>query len=182
MIKQMKLDLENDPKNPLIQVLATVELMIESKYEECINRARQLQRMMPNNPLLMLVLFQCYTETGEYDLAIIELKKVFNQIADERVIKILDEEYKNEGFKKALNAAADEWVERPNFASAQHAIMLYAYGGNTDKALYWLEKAYIRRDPANPYIGVVPNLRPYHDEPRYIEIMQRMNLPLGKFQ
>jgi hypothetical protein len=76
--------------------------------------------------------------------------------------------------KKHLNAAADEWVERPNFASAQHAIMLYAYGGNADKALYWMEKAYIRRDPANPYIGVIPNLRAYHDEPRYIEIMQRM--------
>jgi len=48
----------------------------------------------------MLALFQCYTETGEYDLAIIELKKVFNQIADEKVIKILDEEYKNEDLKK----------------------------------------------------------------------------------
>lgn len=182
MRKQMKLALENDPKNPLIQVLATVEMMIEAKYEECILKARQLQTMMPNNPLLMLVLFQCFTETGEYGLAINELKKVFNQIADDRVIKILDEEYKNEGFRRALIAAADEWVERPNFASAQHAIMLYAYGGNTDKALYWLEKAYIRRDPANPYIGVIPNLRPYHEEPRYIEIMQRMNLPLGKSQ
>jgi hypothetical protein len=59
--------------------------------------------------------------------------------------------------------------------------MLYAYGDNKDKALYWLEKAYIREDPANPYIGVVPYLRPYHDESRYIEIMQRMNLPLGEF-
>ena len=182
MRKQMQLALENDPKNPLIQVLATVEMMIDAKYEECILKARQLQTMMPNNPLLMLVLFQCFTETGEYGLAINELKKVFNQIADDRVIKILDEEYKNEGFRRALNAAADEWVERPNFASAQHAIMLYAYGGNADKALYWLEKAYIRRDPANPYIGVIPNLRPYHEEPRYIEIMQRMNLPLGKSQ
>ena len=182
MRKQMQLALENDPKNPLIQVLATVEMMIDAKYEECILKARQLQTMMPNNPLLMLVLFQCFTETGEYGLAINELKKVFNQIADDRVIKILDEEYKNEGFRRALIAAADEWVERPNFASAQHAIMLYAYGGNADKALYWLEKAYIRRDPANPYIGVIPNLRPYHEEPRYIEIMQRMNLPLGKSQ
>lgn len=181
MREQMKLALETDPKNPLIQVLAIVELMVDSKYDECIERARQLQIMMPNHPLLMLALFQCFTETGEHDLAIIELKKVFSQIADERVISILDEEYKLKGFQEALIAAADEWVERPDFASAQHAIMLYAYGGNTDKALYWLEKAYIRRDPANPYIGVIPNLRPYHEESRYIEIMQRMNLPLGEF-
>jgi TolB-like protein len=182
MREQMKLALENDPKNPLIQVLATVELMVESKNEECITKARQLQAMMPNNPLLMLVLFQCFTETGEHELAIVELKKVFSQIADEKLVNILGETYSKEGFKKALHTAADEWVERPDFASAQHAIMLYAYAGNADKALYWLEKAYIRRDPANPYIGVIPNLRPYHQEPRYIEIMQRMNLPLGDFQ
>ena len=81
-----------------------------------------------------------------------------------------------------LYSAADVWVERPAFASAQHAIMLYAYGGNSDKALYWLEKAYIREDPSNPYIGVIRYLRPFHDEPQYIEIMQRMNLPLGEFQ
>ena len=41
---------------------------------------------------------------------------------------------------------------------------------------------YIRKDPSNPYIGVIPNLRPYHDELRYIEIVERMNLPLGEFQ
>ena len=182
MRAHMKLALENDPKNPLIQVLATVELMIESKYDLCIDRAIQLQTMMPNNPLLMLVLFQCFTETGEYDKAIIELRKIFNQLADDTVIGTLDREYNSAGFKEALIAAADIWTERFAGASAQHATMLYAYGGNIEKMLYWLERAYIRRDPSNPYLGVIPSLRPYHDEPRYTEIMQRMNLPLGDFQ
>ena len=181
MKEQMTLALENDPGNPLIQVLEKVELLIESEYDLCIERSIQLQSRMPNNPLLMLVLFQCYTETGQYELAINELKKMLNQLADETIIKVLDKKFKNEGFRNALIAAADLWVELPSFASAQHAIMLYSYGGNKEKALYWLEKAYIREDPANPYMGVVPYLRPYHDEPRYIEIMQRMDLPLGEF-
>lgn len=179
MKEQMNLALENDPKNPLIQVLEKVELMIESEFDLCIEKSILLQRMMPNNPLIMVVLFQCYAESEQYDLAINELKKILNQLADEKVIKILDEKYKNEGFRKALSAAADFWIELPGFASAQHAVMLYSYASNKDKALYWLEKTYIREDPANPYIGVVPYLRPYHDEPRYIEIMQRMNLPTG---
>ena len=182
MREQMKLALDNDPKNPLIQVLATVELMAESNYELCISKSKQLQAMMPNNPLLMLVLFQCYTETGEYDLAIIELRKIIGQLADETVIDILNAEYGNAGFEKALIAAADNWTERFQDASAQHAYTLYAYGGHLEKMLYWLERAYIRRDPANPYLGVIPCLRPYHNEPRYIEIIQRMNLPLGDFE
>jgi hypothetical protein len=85
-------------------------------------------------------------------------------------------------FKEALNAATDVWVANPDFAAVQQATMLYAYAGRTDKMLYWLERSYIREDPSNPYIGVMPFFRPHHEEPRYIEIMQRMNLPFGKFQ
>jgi adenylate cyclase len=182
MREQMRLALDNDPKNPLIQVLASVELMIESQYDLCIETASQLQSIMPNNPLIMLVLFVCYTEMGNSDLAVDELRKIFTQLADEKVINTLDKEYKNKGFKEALNAATDVWVANPDFAAVQQATMLYAYAGRTDKMLYWLERSYIREDPSNPYIGVMPFFRPHHEEPRYIEIMQRMNLPFGKFQ
>lgn len=181
MREQMQLAIDTDPKNPLIQVLAQVELMIESKYDSCIARTIQLQKVMPNNPLVMLILFQCYTETGDYDSAIIELAKVFKQLADEELIQLLNEIYKQQGFKEALIAAADDWTDRFDFVSAQHATMLYAYGGDTEKTLFWLERAYIRKDPSNPYLGVIPSLRPYHGEARYIEIIQRMNLPLGEF-
>jgi len=181
MREQMKLALETDPKNPLIQVLAQVELLMESRYDSCIAQTSQLQKLMPNNPLVMLILFQCYTETGAYDSAIIELNKILYQLADDKVAETLHMVYANQGFKKALMAAADCWIERFEFVSAQHATMLYAYGGDTQKTLYWLERAYIRKDPSNPYLGVIPSLRPYHDEPRYIEIMKRMNLPLGEF-
>jgi len=182
MRETMKRARELDPYNIIIQILEGVELMAQSKYDLSINKMSQLQMIMPNNPLLMIILFQCYAETGKYDLAINELKKILNQVADETVIKTLDKEYSKAGFKKALNATADVWVERATFVSAQQVMMLYAYGGNTDKFLYWLEKMYIRKDPDNPYIGVLPIARPYQNEPRYIEIMQRMNLPLGKFE
>lgn len=109
MREQMTLALENDPKNPLIQALATVELMVESKYDSCIIKAKQLQAMMPNHPLLMLILFQCYTETAEYDLAIIELRKIFGQLADDIVIETLNGEYTEAGFQSSLTAAADNW-------------------------------------------------------------------------
>jgi tetratricopeptide (TPR) repeat protein len=170
-----------DPRNPLIQVLATVELMVSAEYEQCIVKATQLQSLMPNNPLLMLDLFICYAETGDYDRAINELNKVFSQLANEEVINILNEEYKRSGFKSAMNAAADAWIEGSEFVSAQHATMLYAYGENEEKMLYWLDRAYIRRDPSNPSLGVLPYFREYADHPRYLEILQRMNLPTDPF-
>ena len=182
MRETMNRAMEIDPYNPLFQILISVELVVELKYDLCINKMSQLQMMIPDNPLVMIVLFQCYAETGQYDLAVNELKKILSQVADEEVIKTLDKEYSKSGFKKALNTTANVLAESSTFISSQQMMLLYGYAGNSDKFLYWLEKAYIRRDPDIPYIGVFPFCRPYQDEPRYIEIMERMKLPLGDFE
>ncbi len=182
MRETMKRARELDPHNIIIQILEGVELMVESKYDLSINKMSQLQMIMPNNPLLMVILLQCYAETGKHDLAINELKKILNQVTDETVLKTLDKEYSKLGFKKALNATADVLVESSGFVSAQHVATIYGYAGNVDKMLDWLEKMYIRGDPDLPYIGVLPFFRQYHDEPRYIEIVQRMKLPLGELE
>jgi TolB-like protein/Tfp pilus assembly protein PilF len=180
MRETMKRALEIDPNNYLIQTLAGVNLMVESKYELCINSMSQLQKIIPNDPIISNVLFVCYAETGKHDLAIIELKKRLNSEADETIIKTLDEEFNKAGFKKAVSAVADVWEEQS--PPANKMVMLYAYAGNVDKMLDWIEKMYIRKHPGLQYIGAIPYYRSYQEEPRYIEIMHRMNLPLGEFQ
>jgi adenylate cyclase len=184
MRETMKRALEIDPNNYLIQALECVEIMVESKYELGINKASHLRQIWRNNPIISNVLFVCYTETGKYDLAINELKKknLKGQVIYEMMISTVDEEYSSTGFKEALNAAADAWVERSTYVEAGGMPKLYGYAGNTDKTMDWLEKMYIRGDPGIQYIGVVPLYRLYRNEPRYIEIMKRANLPLGEFQ
>lgn len=180
MKDQMQRALLTDPRNPLILVLAQVEEMVGLNWSSSIEGSKELQQMMPNNPLLMLILFISYAETGAYDQAIEELVKVFSQLADDEVISTLKETYDENGFQSALLAAADNWTQRFENASAQHANMLYAYGGDTEKMFYWLDRMYIRRDPAAPYLGIQPWLRPYADHPRYTEILKRLNLPGGQ--
>ena len=114
--------------------------------------------------------------------AIEQFITLFNQLGSEQVAEILDREYSNKGFEKGLEATADILAESSEFISTQVLMSLYAYAGNTDKFLYWLEKTYIRKNPDLPYIGVIPVFKRFENELRYIEIMQRMNLPLGKFE
>lgn len=182
MREQMRMALTTDPKNPLIRVLAQVELMVELNCQACIEQSVELQQMLPNNPLLMLVLFICYAETGSHDRAIGELEKIFNQLADEEVISTLKSVYADQGFQQALIAATDDWTGRFENASAQYANMLYCYGGDQEKMFYWLDRMYIRRDPASPSLAVMPYLRPYSDHPRYVEILRQLDLPLGAFE
>ncbi len=48
-----------------------------------------------------------------------------------------------------------------------------------DKAMEWLEKGFEVRDPVMPYIATHGFLfEPLFDNPRFIEILQKMNLPL----
>jgi len=183
MRAEMKLALENDPNNLLIQSMNAVRLFIEAKYDSSININKKLKTVMPNNPLVLSVLFQSYAQIGEYDLAINEVTKNLEVLADETVVNTLIDEYAHTDFKSALDETADVWEARfdTDALNSFLLIMLYAHADNTEKTLHWIEKGYFRKDGGMPYLGVEPFLIPYHKEPRFIEIMERMDLPFGKF-
>lgn len=182
MRETMKKAKELDPHNALFKILEGVELMVDSKYDLAIKNMTKLQMMMPTTRLIITILVQCYTETGQYDLAIEQLKTLFNTMGAQQLSEVLDSTYKNQGFEEGLETIANILEGNSDYMAAQIFMSLYAYSGNTDKYLDWLEKAYIRKDADVPYIGVIPVYQRYKDEPRYIEIMQRMKLPLGKFE
>ena len=92
---------------------------------------------------------------------------------------ILEETYKSAGFRAALNVTADalsKISEKPHLWSLT-IMQLYLLAENREKSLYWLEKMYIRKDPNLPYYAIIgPGTKRYQNEPRYIEIMERINL------
>ncbi len=48
-----------------------------------------------------------------------------------------------------------------------------------DKAMEWIEKGFEVRDPVMPYIATHGFLcEPLFDNPRFIDIVEKMNLPL----
>lgn len=59
-----------------------------------------------------------------------------------------------------------------------HAHM-YAFAGDKDNAMEWLEKAYEMRDPMMPYVGA-PIFDLLDDDPRCQDLLRRMNLPVGQ--
>jgi hypothetical protein len=56
---------------------------------------------------------------------------------------------------------------------------MYLYAEDKDQAMEWLEKAYAMRDPMMPYVGS-PYFDLLDDDPRYQDLLRRMNLPIGK--
>ena len=173
--EQMDLALDLDPLNPLIQGFHGVLLMQSGQYDKFLGIFE------PQSPsgLGNMGLFIVFSKTNQYDKAIEQLKKNLASKKHEKVIEALDETYKRTDFITALKVTADALadISETAFVSPSLILQLYAMAGDTENILYWIEKLYIRRDPNLPYWAIIgPLTRDYQDEPRYIEIMKRINL------
>ena len=53
----------------------------------------------------------------------------------------------------------------------------YIYAGDYDRAMDWLEEAFEVRDPILTGIGTSPLYDPLRSDPRFQDLLRRMNLP-----
>jgi hypothetical protein len=73
----------------------------------------------------------------------------------------------------------DELMEPPGqaYVSPFHVALVYIALGEVDHALTWMEKAYEDRSLMMSWARNDPRLDPLRDEPRFQELMRRMNFP-----
>ncbi len=57
--------------------------------------------------------------------------------------------------------------------------LVYVGLGDRDAAFDELERAYQDRDFLLLWLGVDPPYEPLHDDPRYVELLNRIGLPQG---
>lgn len=54
---------------------------------------------------------------------------------------------------------------------------MFAHAGDNDSALQWLERAYQNRESPMMRLGVFWDWHDLHSEPRFQDLLRRMNLP-----
>jgi tetratricopeptide (TPR) repeat protein len=64
-----------------------------------------------------------------------------------------------------------------NEANGQYIAAVHGGLGEKDKAFEWLEKDYQSRSGKLAEIGWTASLQPLRDDPRFKDLMKRMNLP-----
>jgi len=67
----------------------------------------------------------------------------------------------------------EEYQQRNAWGVAE----IYAALGEKDEAFRWLEKGYEYRHNWIPWIGWNPNYEPLRDDPRFGDLLRRMNFP-----
>ncbi len=173
--EQMNRAVELDPFSPLVQNFRGILLIQQGRYDEYLNIFEPLDISELGTTGLLF----SYSLTKQYDRAIEHLKRIIKIKGQAEINTTLEETYKSAGFRAALNVTADALSKISDSTHLWSGTIgnLYLLAENREKSLYWLEKMYIRRDPNLPYYAIIgPLTKAYQKEPRYIEIMERINL------
>jgi TolB-like protein/Tfp pilus assembly protein PilF len=80
------------------------------------------------------------------------------------------------GYWAALVRFAPEYVAKGDLEPFDAAVG-YAYAGDADEALRWLEKAVEERCSGIMYLGVNPTFDGLRSDPRFISLLRRIGLP-----
>ncbi len=134
---------------------------------------------MPNNPLALGGLVRANYCLGRYEETYAAAIANWTGRGQPEAVAVLEGGYAEGGFAGAMSALARWKQEHAGKARASHlgAGVNYAMAGKSREALDQLELAFEERDPNVPYLGVWVEFRSLKNEPRFQELLRRMNLP-----
>jgi len=180
-LTQGQLAVDLDPLNPLILALYAPVLITTGDWESALTYLEKALQIDPENWFAYnfydIVAYHC----KEYDKAIQGLK--FYLPLEDDVMRDIDRIFKEKGIEPAYVEALHQmeiWLQK-NYFSPFDLAARYNLMNQNDKALDWIEKGVEMHDPNMPYITTgFFNQDSLRDNPRFIAILEKMNLPLPK--
>ena len=81
------------------------------------------------------------------------------------------------GRRDEARVALDELLKlsTERFVPPYHIALIYNGLGEQDETIAWLERGFQQRDPKMAFLKVEPKWNNLRNEPRFIELMRRMN-------
>ncbi|MEX1140418.1 MAG: protein kinase [Bacteroidota bacterium] len=179
-IDEMKLARRLDPLSARISENVGGTLFHAREYDEAILELRKALELYPNDVAAHATLGVVYVQKGMYEEAIRELRESLRSAPDAVIVLgRLGYVYAVSGDRteaaRILSKLQEIW-KRARIGSACVA-WIYIGLGDIDRAFQWLEKAYQDRDPAMSFMRVHPYFDPLRLDPRFRDLLLRMNLP-----
>jgi TolB-like protein/tRNA A-37 threonylcarbamoyl transferase component Bud32/Tfp pilus assembly protein PilF len=178
-MEQIERALELDPFNALFRAIYAMDLMFARRYNDAIEHLRETLRTVPNDWTALSTLRSAYHQKGMYEEALEIWKRSYAARGDREAEEALALGYSEAGYSGALSRIAEMLIvrSRSTYVTPWQIGTLYTRAGKNDEALEWLEKAYEEHDGNMPYISVDPIFDGLRDDPRFLDLLRRMNLP-----
>jgi eukaryotic-like serine/threonine-protein kinase len=176
-MEHIEIALELDPLNPMVWSFYAIDLVFARRFDEAIKAAKEALRIEPKAPVAFRAMIYALHMTGRYEEAWESIKSdLKNRLPDQA--QAFDLDFDELGYERALKQAAEALKTASESTNINPTSIadVYVFAGDTDNAIYWLEKAYEEHDPNLPYL-LNPVYDILRDEPRFREIARKMNLP-----
>ena len=170
---------ELDPFNALFRALYAGVLYWDRRYDDAMAAANTALAMQSDNAVALNMLWLAASGGGQHAEAVEAAKALLNVLyADPTLEQALEQGWAEGGYTEAMRRAATILATR---FSTSHALpadiaAFYAMAQEYDEAIEWLERGFEVHDPGLPYIGM-PVFDPLHSDPRFQDLLRRMNLP-----
>jgi len=166
-----------DPFNPIVLGWHAAILYGERRYDEAVAVAKAGLRIQGDNPVLTGNLMGAYFQKGMIkeaaESARAYLPVVYN---DPKLVAEFDEGFAGGGFAEGMKRVAKYQVARAIYRPGDIGNS-YAFAGEKDKALDWLEKGVDTRDPALEYLLSDPVYDGIRSDPRFQNLLRKVGLP-----
>jgi DNA-binding winged helix-turn-helix (wHTH) protein/TolB-like protein/Flp pilus assembly protein TadD len=178
-LAEIKRARELDPLNLRINSLEGMFLLHAGQTDEALARFRKTLELDANYRLAVMFSARAYSENGMFAEAIAATNKAKEISADSsETVAFGAYALAKTGKLAEARAARDEmleasktrWIPPYNFALVYNAV------GESGKALDHLEKAFAEKDVRMVFLKVEPKWDNLRHEPRFIEMIKRMNL------
>ena len=178
-VVQGQLALGLDPLNPLMQVWYAATLLCVGEFEEALAVMEKVTAEDPGNYIANNGIEDAAFLCRDYD----KVMKAARYIMPARNINLEEVEriYREKGFVPAYEEILrqEEVIAKQEYVPPVEMAIRYMMVDHKEKAMEWIEKGFEMHDPNMPYIATHIYLcDPLFGDPGFIDIVQKMNLPL----
>jgi serine/threonine-protein kinase len=169
--------IELDPYNPFAHGSYGIYLLLDRRFEDAIAQFRKMLKEKMDFEIAHPGLATAYHHLGKLPEAFTETKAMFEAFPE--ITELLDDTYKKEGYEGAMRHVAQilEAVKEQEYFPPTNIAKYYAYAGDKDKAIEYLQKAYEDRDSGIVHIQVDPDWDTLRSDPRFVALLTQMNFP-----
>jgi serine/threonine protein kinase/tetratricopeptide (TPR) repeat protein len=170
---------ELDPLSPRAKLMSAWTLYHARRYDEAVEKAEAANRMQPEFPQGLLHLGNILTAMGRLDEAIEVLQASARLWPTSAMPRYMLAFALAAAGKNNEAAEVTTQVESRPDQKAYFVAMCYTAIGDVDKAFQWFERAVEDRNEWMVWFGVEPKLDPLRTDPRYLELLRKVNNPMA---
>ncbi len=168
---------ELDPLSLIINNDVAWLYWMSRRYDEAIEQYQKTLDLDPNFLMAHRELGLVYAQKSMFPEAIAELERALSLSNDLYTLSFLGTGYAMAGQRDEAMKILEQLMEESKVknVSSFGIALIYTCLGEKDQAFLWLERVYQERESASR-INVYPQFDPLRDDPRFTDLLRRMNL------